>query len=157
MLAEKWAGVVQNDPGLRQSTACRSFSTAAQGPRKYIRQGSHGAESATILCDPWRRQTTSAACCHVWREEGGNEVAWVIGAYSRHAKAIDGTALAPGCTRKRNGGRRQRIGCGRSVFMSLGRRPPKSSVSKPLRECQTEKEIKVNDALELVLWTTDTE
>ena len=24
-------------------------------------------------------------------------------------------------------------------------------------ECQTEKEIKVNDALELVLWTTDTE
>ena len=45
----------------------------------------------------------------------------------RHAKAIDGTALAPGCTRKRNGGRRQRIGCGRSVFMLLGRRPPKSS------------------------------
>ena len=41
--------------------------------------------------------------------------------------------------------------------MSLGRQPPKSSELKPLRECQTEKEIKVNDALQLVLWTTDTE
>ena len=67
-----------------------------------------------IMCDPCRPRTTSASCCHVWRREEEEGVARVTGARSRPAVALDRAALARGSTHKKNGGRRRRIGFGRS-------------------------------------------
>ena len=67
-----------------------------------------------IMCDPCRPRTTSASCCHVWRRDREEGVTRVTGARSRPAVALDGTALARGSTHKKNGGRRRRIGFGRS-------------------------------------------
>ena len=88
--------------------------------------------------------------------EGDEEVVWLIGTRSRPVNTIDWPALAWASTHKRNGGHRRRIGVGRS-FSCRGRPPTAIETARPSttrskRECTSENEIKVSNALELVLW-----
>ena len=96
----------------------RRVSAALERPSR-LRRPPPSEDHATpkrrrIMCDPCRPRTTSASCCHFWRREEEEGVARVTGARSRPAVALDRTALARGSTHKKNGGRRRRIGFGRS-------------------------------------------
>ena len=83
---------ILNDHGSHEANGSHGSCAYGQAPPSTLRHGSHGAESVTIAV---RSVETPNHICHMLpclEVEGGNEVAWVIGAYSRRAKAIEGPA-----------------------------------------------------------------
>ena len=126
MLAHKWRDFETKHPSSCQSTRSCGTWTPAQAPATSALQGSRGARAAANnvrSLPPMSRLHHMLPCLEVVQGGRGR-----LGHWSTFStcQCVDRSALARGSTRKRNGGRRRRIGFGRPRAVSLGhRRPPK--------------------------------
>ena len=149
---------VLNNHGSHEANGSHGSCAYVQAPPSTLRQGSHGAASVTIAV---RSVETPNHICHMLPcLEGGRGERSRLGhrgVFSTcQSDRWDGASTGVHPQKERRPSATNWLW---EVSFYVAR-PTATEVErsrKPLRECQTEKEIKVNDALELVLWTTDTE